>query len=1164
MRKVIFALAIAFCSSAESAYLYQPNFAGNSNSNNVGLTGAVNNLLSVAGWNANYTTNGTVQPTTRNQTNEFIQSGVSLLTQCSLAGNVMRNQKAILWTENFAVTNVDVQKLSEVMFYVQNQVTNTRPRLALRAGGNWYASVDTYENQVANVAERTTLTAANLAAMSWYPLNFVSGSSLKLNTATSTAFSALSGAVNAAGLYYDTTSTNYVRLREFTVAASSVYTLTVNGSTGGCLYTNGQQVAITANTTTSRNFVAWIGDTNVLSSNTVSTTVTMPSKAAALSATYDKTSLTVNSGTGGGLYTNRQQVAIAASNVPGKVFVAWTGATQYVASVASATTTVTVPVQDIALTATYTAAIPYQPNAAGNTNANSLGYGTGASSNQLLATAGWKAHYTANATPNKTTQNLTNEFVQSDVALLTDCSKTGNVWRSQKGILWTDNFAVTNIDVQNLVKIMFYQNNDLTSTVSRLALRIGENWYASSNTYQQAVGGAMERTILTPYKLAATRWYPLNFTPGSTLALNTGSSVVFSNLSGNVDAAGLYYDTTSSGMVRLREFSVCADSSTPVDSSVLFEKEVFWQGMNGYDTFRIPAMIQAPDGTMLAFAEGRVNSSSDLGNIDTVLRRSHDGGVSWEDLQVVWNDSTNTCGNPTVLVDQITSRIWLFMTHNLAQDTQDEISAGTSDGIRTIWSCSSDDNGATWSVPTNRFSQVQPADTRWDATGPGNGIQLVLGPYAGRLIIPAIDRNIQSDDHGATWGQSGFLPYGSSESSVAELNDGHLLRNNRSVTDKAALSRITSESANYGATWSALKIRYDLPCPICQASMIAHERTPAGYDCVLFSNPSKVVTTNGDRLRMTVKKSTSNADVFEHAKMIFPRNAAYSSLASASYREAGILYENGDDGWPYSQITFAKFSPEWIEDPGLLSFNFEQYTQGQLLSTATKAIPDQASYGFSATAGYPIEVVPGKGTSGRNSAIRLTGSGDGLRISDLDSRFRLNLDRDMSFIIRTVFRTTGHSSGGISGSGHLIGKEAGQSQPSWYLSVEDGKAKLFLDDGNITETVWSDTPVSDGQWQDIVVLRDVPKKRIYMILNGRLAAEEYDNTQGDFSSASTSDLAVGFSTDQIYYGSKRFIGDIDEVKMELVVATPVSVAATNTYTRAGTTNWICPAKVLLP
>jgi hypothetical protein len=69
--------------------------------------------------------------------------------------------------------------------------------------------------------------------------------------------------------------------------------------------------------------------------------------------------LTVNSGSGGGSYTNGAQVQIAANPVSGKIFAQWTGDVAYAASVTSSPTTVTMSTNAVTLTATYTDSTNY-------------------------------------------------------------------------------------------------------------------------------------------------------------------------------------------------------------------------------------------------------------------------------------------------------------------------------------------------------------------------------------------------------------------------------------------------------------------------------------------------------------------------------------------------------------------------------------------------------------------------------------------------------------------------------------------------------------------------------------------------------------------------------------------------------------------------------------
>ena len=161
--------------------------------------------------------------------------------------------------------------------------------------------------------------------------------------------------------------------------------------------------------------------------------------------------------------------------------------------------------------------------------------------------------------------------------------------------------------------------------------------------------------------------------------------------------------------------------------------EVYTSGEKGYNTFRIPSVIGTARGTLLAFAEGRRDGAGDAGDIDLVLKRSEDGGVSWSPLQVVGDNGPNTFGNPCPVVDRTTGTIWLLTTQNRGTDREKDIIAGTSQAGRSVAVLHSTDDGVTWSAPADITASVKRADWTWYATGPGVGIQTGRG----RLVIPA-------------------------------------------------------------------------------------------------------------------------------------------------------------------------------------------------------------------------------------------------------------------------------------------------------------------------------------------------------------------------------------------------------------------------------------------
>jgi len=336
---------------------------------------------------------------------------------------------------------------------------------------------------------------------------------------------------------------------------------------------------------------------------------------------------------------------------------------------------------------------------------------------------------------------------------------------------------------------------------------------------------------------------------------------------------------------------------------------VFQRGDGGYHSFRIPALIVSPKGTLLAFVEGRKNSLGDSGNIDLVLKRSKDNGKTWSELSVIWNDGEHTCGNPCPVVDQSTGRIWLPLTWNHGKDHEKQIKDKTARDTRRVYMSYSDDDGATWKQPYEVTKTTKKPEWTWYATGPGNGIQLTRGPHKGRLVIPC-DHNvtldvkvvrrshaIYSDDHGKTWQLSQSIGEKTNECAVVELVDGRLLMNMRSYHGKNL--RAIAISTDGGATWSKVTLDAALIEPVCQASLIRVRFPESGKPGqILFSNPA-----SKKREKMTVRLSLDDGKTWSASRLVTPGSAAYSSLALLSDGEVGLLYER--DG--YQEIEFIAF-----------------------------------------------------------------------------------------------------------------------------------------------------------------------------------------------------------------------------------------------------------------
>ena len=371
---------------------------------------------------------------------------------------------------------------------------------------------------------------------------------------------------------------------------------------------------------------------------------------------------------------------------------------------------------------------------------------------------------------------------------------------------------------------------------------------------------------------------------------------------------------------------VAADMPPDIEQSA-----VFTAGESGYHTFRIPSLL-ATETALLAFCEGRKAGRGDSGNIDLVLKRSLDGGQTWGELQVIWDDGPNTCGNPCPVIDRKTGRILLPMTHNPGEDSEAQIKQRTGKGTRTVWICHSDDDGLTWSTPREITASAKAPDWTWYATGPGIGIQLQHGPHAGRLIIPCdhgvprsndegVVENWQgshvliSDDGGNTWSRSEPIGPHMNECQVVELADGEggLLLDMRSYRGENC--RAQSTSSDGGQTWTPPRNVPELVEPVCQASLI-RVAWPEGDQpgLLAFSNPADPQR----RINMTVRFSTDDGDTWSDGTTLHAGPSAYSSLATLADGTVVCLYERGEKS-AYESIVFARVPVERTPDSSPLN-----------------------------------------------------------------------------------------------------------------------------------------------------------------------------------------------------------------------------------------------------
>jgi sialidase-1 len=362
---------------------------------------------------------------------------------------------------------------------------------------------------------------------------------------------------------------------------------------------------------------------------------------------------------------------------------------------------------------------------------------------------------------------------------------------------------------------------------------------------------------------------------------------------------------------------------------------VFKSGTEGHKIYRIPAVVILPNKKIIAFAEGRVQNSSDFGDINIVMKTSVDKGKTWSPLKIIVNQDSLQAGNPAPVIDLMDPDFpqgVIYLFYNTGNNHEGEVRKGK--GVREVWFIKSYDGAQSWSKPVNitlqthrpNHPEFNPAytfkeDWRSYANTPGHAFQFQDGKYKGRIFVAAnhsagepqkqfrdyAAHGFFTDDHGKTFILSTSINIpGSNESMGTELSNSRMMMGIRNQRGDIK-SRILSYSSDGGQHWDSVYFDSNLPDPVCQGSIltIGYKKGKAIIASCNAADPNK-------RDNLTLRISYDEGQHWNHSIVVEKSEdpskrdwAAYSDLLLLDKKKVGILYERNN----YAEIVFK--TVEW-------------------------------------------------------------------------------------------------------------------------------------------------------------------------------------------------------------------------------------------------------------
>ncbi len=357
----------------------------------------------------------------------------------------------------------------------------------------------------------------------------------------------------------------------------------------------------------------------------------------------------------------------------------------------------------------------------------------------------------------------------------------------------------------------------------------------------------------------------------------------------------------------LRVVVLCWTLSFPFlgEAQLILHKATVWDNKeNGIFGHFVYGLAVTQSGSILAFAEARIDEGADDGAHHIVMKRSLDQGKSFSASNIIVESKNGqSWANPTVVQDRKTKEIFLFYALNY-KNTHTEVFYKTSN-----------DDGITWSLPKEVTSLFADNTHQWTfhLPGPGHGIQLknkrLIVPVWHRKSIsfPGIERAygvncLYSDDHGKTWNVGGDTPVGElNESQVVETESGHLLLIGRTFNGYLGSHQAKVWSEDSAETWRQ-KLEYDtaLTGKVCDIGLIDY---PSNPKILVISQPADLK----QRKDLTIRMSKNEGKTWITWGLLQEGGATYSDLAVLPDKTIICLYGHGGTAHMPQTVSLARF-----------------------------------------------------------------------------------------------------------------------------------------------------------------------------------------------------------------------------------------------------------------